>query len=103
MIELKCLWSDSVNMSQAHTSELRKKEELITQLKHDSENVHQYQLKIQEVNKQLENMKNQEKRKEEELLHVNLNLRGKDEALKEMKTTEISLQHKMEKLKQGIL
>ena len=48
-------------------------------------------------------MKNQEKRKEEELLQVNLDLRGKDEALKEMKTREISLQHKVEKLKQGIL
>ena len=100
MIELKCLWSDSVNMSQAHTTKLRKKEELITQLKHDSENVHQYQLKIQEVNKQLENMKNQEKRKEEELLQVNLDLRGKDETIKEMETR---LQRKVEKLKQRIL
>ena len=99
---MKCLWSDSVNMSQAHTTELRKKEELITQLKHDSENVHKYELKIQEVNKQLENMKNQEKRKEEELLQVNLDLSGKEEALKEMKTREMSLQHTMEKLKQGI-
>ena len=103
MIELKCLWSDSVNMSQAHTTELRKKEELITQLKHDSENVHQYQLKIQEVNKQLENTKKQDQRKEGELLQVNLDLWGKDEALKEMKTREMSLQHKVEKLKQGIL
>ena len=97
------MWSDSVSMSQAYTTELRKKEELITQLKHDSENVHQYQLKIQEVNKQLENMKNQEKRKEEELLQVNLDLKGNDEALKEMKTKEMSLQCKVEKLKQGIL
>ena len=103
MIELKCLWSDSVNLSQTHMTELRKKEELITQLKHDSENIHQYQLKIQEVNKQLENMKNQEKRKEKELLQVNLDMRGKDEALKEMKTREISLQRKVENLKQGIL
>ena len=103
MIELKCLWSDSINMSQAHTTELRKKDELITQLRHDSENVHQYQMKIQEVNMQLENMKNREKRKEEQLLQVNLDLRGKDEALKEMKTREISLQHTMGKLKQGIL
>ena len=97
------MWSDSVNMSQAHTTVLRKKEELITKLKHDSENVHQYQLKIQEVNKQLENMKKQDQRKEGELLQVNLDLRGKDEALKEMKTREISLQRKVEKLKQGIL
>ena len=66
-------------------------------------NVHQYQIKIQEVNKQLENMKKQEQRKEEELLQVNLDLRGKDEAIKEMKTKEISLQHKVDKLKQGIL
>ena len=97
------MWSDSVNMSQAHTTELRKKEELITQLKQDSEIVHQYQLKIQEVNKHMENMKNQEKRKEEELLQVNLDLSGKEEALKEMKTREMSLQHTMEKLKQGII
>ena len=66
-------------------------------------NVQQYESKIQEVNKQLENMKKLKQRKEEELLHVNLDLRGKDEALKEMKTGEKSLQHKMEKLKQGIL
>ena len=66
-------------------------------------NVQQYERKIQEVNKQLENMKKQEQRKEEELLQVNLDLRGKDEALKGMKTREMSLQHKVEKLKQGVL
>ena len=83
----------------------------IHQLRHELEvkskeytnNVHQYEMKIQEVNKQLENMKKQEQRKEGELLQVNLDLWGKDEALKEMKTREMSLQHKMEKLKQGIL
>ena len=82
----------------------------IHQLRHELEviskeymkNFHQYQIKIQEVNKQLENMKKQEQRKEEELLHLNLDLRGKDEAIKEMKTKEISLQHKVDKLKQGI-
>ena len=85
--------SDSINMSQAHTTE---KEELKAQLK-------QYELTIQEVNKQLENMKNQEQRKEEELLQINLDLKGKEETIKEMKTREMSLQHEMEKLKQGIL
>ena len=81
------------------------------QLRHELEvksndymqNVHQYQMKIQEVNKQLENMMKQEQRKEGELLQVNLDLWGKDEALKEMKTREISLQREVEKLKQGIL
>ena len=52
---------------------------------------------------EIENMKKQEERKEGELLQVNLDLWGKDEALKEMKTREMSLQHTMEKLKQGIL
>ena len=83
----------------------------IHQLRHELEvksneymkNVHQYQIKIEEVNKQLENMKKQEQRKEGELLQVNLDLWGKDEALKEMKTREISLQRKVEKLNQGIL
>ena len=83
----------------------------IHQLRHELEvkskeymkNVHQYQMKIQEVNKQLENMKKQEQRKEGELLQVNLDFWGKDEALKEMKTREISLQCEVEKLKQGIL
>ena len=83
----------------------------IHQLRHELEviskeymkNVHQYERKIQEVNKQLENMKKQEQRKEEELLQVNLDLRGKDDAIKEMKTKEISLQHKVDKIKQGIL
>ena len=60
------------------------------------------QMKIQEVNKQLENMNKQEQRKGE-LLQVNLDLWGKDETIKEMKTREVTLQHKMEKLKQGIL
>ena len=90
MIELKCLRSDSVNMSQAHMTELK------VQLK-------QYELTIQEVNKQLENVKKQDQRKEGELLQVNLDLWGKDETIKEMKTREMSLQLKMEKLKQGIL
>ena len=93
MIELKCLWSDIINMCQAHMTE---KEELKAQLK-------QYELTIQEVNKQLANVKNQEQRKEEELLQVNLDLRGKEETIKEMETREMSLQHTMEKLKQGIL
>ena len=93
MIELKCLWSDIINMCQAHTTE---KEELKAQLK-------QYELTIQEVNKQLANVKNQEQRKEEELLQVNLDLRGKEETIKEMETREMSLQHAMEKLNQGIL
>ena len=35
MIELKGLLSDGVNMSQAHMTKLRKKEELITQLKYE--------------------------------------------------------------------
>ena len=83
----------------------------IHQLRHELEvkskeymkNVHQYEMKIQEVNKQLKNTKKQEQRKEEELLQVHLDLRGKDEALKEMKKREISLQRKVEKLKQGTL
>ena len=83
----------------------------IHQLRHELEvkskeymkNVHQYERKIQEVNKQLENMMKQEQRKEGELLQVNLDLWGKDEALKEMETRDISLQRKVEKLKQGIL
>ena len=77
--------------------------ELKVKSKEYMKNVHQYEMKIQEVNKQLENMKKEEQRKEGELLQVNLDLWGKDEALKEMKTREMSLQHKMEKLKQGIL
>ena len=79
------------------------KHELEVKSKETLQNVHQYQMEIQEVNKQMENSKKQEQRKEEELLQVNLDLRGKDEALKEMKTREISLQCKVEKLKQGIL
>ena len=83
----------------------------IHQLRHELEvkskeymqNVLQYERKIHEVNKQLENMKKQEQRKEGELLQVNLDLWGKDEALKEMETREMSLQHKMEKLNQGIM
>ena len=80
----------------------------IHQLKHEleaksKESLQSVQMKIQEVNKQLENSKKQEQKKEGELLQVNLDLRGKDEALKEMKTREISLQRKVEKLKQGIL
>ena len=67
------------------------------------ENVHQYQMKIQEVNKQLENSKKKEQRKEGELLQVYLDLWGKDETIKEMKTREMSLQDEGEKLKQGIL
>ena len=67
------------------------------------ENVHQYQMKIQEVNKQLENSKKKEQRKEGELLQVYLDLWGKDETIKEMKTRAMSLQHEGEKLKQGIL
>ena len=77
--------------------------ELEVKSKENMKHVHQYERKIQEVNKQLENMKKQEQRKEGELLQVNLDLWGKDEALKEMKTREISLQRKVEKLKQGIL
>ena len=72
----------------------------IHQLRHELE---VNERKIQEVNQQLENMKKQEQRKEGELLQVNLDLWGKDEALKEMETREISLQCKVEKLKQGIL
>ena len=60
-------------------------------------------LNIQELNKQLENMKKQEQRKEGELLQVRLDSWGKDKTLKEMKTRETSLQHMMEKLKQGML
>ena len=83
----------------------------IRQLKHEleitsmeyMENVHQYEMKIQEVNTQLENSKKKEQRKEGELLQVYLDLWGKDETIKEMKTSEMSLQHEGEKLKQGIL
>ena len=32
MLELKCLWSDIVNENQTLQTELRKKEELITQI-----------------------------------------------------------------------
>ena len=83
----------------------------IHQLRHELEvkskeymkNVHQYQMKIQEVNKQLESMRKQEQRKEEELLQAHLDLWGKDETIKELKTRELSLQHMMKKLKQGRL
>ena len=85
------------------TSIHRLKHELEVKSKESLQTVHQYQMKIQEFNTQLENSKKQEQRKEGELLQVNLDLRGKDEALKEMKTREISLQCEVEKLKQGIL
>ena len=76
----------------------------ISQLTHDFEQKYQIlSTKIQEVNKQLENMKMQEERKEGELLQVSLDLWGKDETIKEMETREMSLQHEMEKLKQGRL
>ena len=83
----------------------------IHQLRHELElkskeymqDVIQYERKNQEVSKQLENMKKQEHRKEGELLQVNLDLWGKEETIKEMETREMSLQHKMEQLKQGIL
>ena len=76
----------------------------ISQLTHDYVQKHQIlSMKIQEVNKQLENMKMQEERKEGELLQVNLDLWGRDETIKEMKTRATSLQHNMEKLKQGKL
>ena len=88
---------------QGITSIHQLRHELEVKSKEYTNNVHQYEMKIQEVNKQLENLKKQEQRKEGELLQVNLDLWGKDEALKEMKTREMSLQHKMEKLKQGIL
>ena len=48
-------------------------------------------------------MRKQEQRKEGELSQVNLDVWGKDETIKEKETREMSLQHKMEKLKQGIL
>ena len=70
--------------------------ELDIKSKEYTNNVHQCEMKIQEVNKQLENMKKQEQRKAGELLQVNLDLWGKDEALKEMKRREMSL-------KQGIM
>ena len=83
----------------------------IHQLRHELEvkskeymqDVIQYERKNQEVSKQLENMKKQEQRKEGELLQVNLDLWGKEETIKEMETREMSLQHKMEQLKHGIL
>ena len=76
----------------------------ISQLTQDfQEKYHILSLNIQDVKKQLENMKKQEQRKEGELLQVRLDLWGKDETLKAMKTRETSLQHMMEKLKQGIL
>ena len=87
----------------ADSSIFQLRHELEVKSKELMQNVLQYERKIQEVNKQLENMKKLKQRKEGELLQVNLDLWGKDEALKEMKTREMSLQHKMEKLKQGIL
>ena len=62
----------------------------IHQLKHELEviskeymkNVHQYEMKIQEVNKQLEYVKKLDQRKEEELLQVNLDLWEKRRHLK---------------------
>ena len=77
--------------------------ELEVKSKQYMKNVYQYEMKIQEVNLQLENIKKLDQRKEEKLLQVNLDLWGKDEALKEMKIREMSLQCKVEKLKQGIL
>ena len=85
------------------TSIYQLRHELEVKSKEYMKNVHQYQMKIQEANKQLENSKKQEQRKDGELLQVTLDLWGKDETLKEMKTTEMSLHHNMEKLKQGIL
>ena len=76
----------------------------ISQLSHDFQQKYEIlSIKIQEVNKQLENMKMQEQRKEGELLQVSLDLWGKDETIKEMETREMSLQHEMEELKQGRL
>ena len=85
------------------TSIRQLKYELEVKSKEYMENVHQYQMKIQEVNKQLENSKKKEQRKEGELLQVNLDLWGKDETIKEMNTREMSLQHEVKKIKQGIL
>ena len=88
----------------------------INQLKHELEeksneyieNIHRYQIlndqKIHEVtilNKELEILKMKQQRSEGQLLEVNLDLWGKDDELKEMKSREMLLQHKVEKLKQG--
>ena len=88
----------------------------INQLKHELEeksnefieNIHQYQIlndqKIHEVtmlNKEVEILKMKLQRSEGQLLEVNLDLWGKDEQLKEMRSREMLLQHKVEKLKQG--
>ena len=59
----------------------------ISQQSHDFQQKYEIlSIKIQEVNKQLENMKMQEQRKEGELLQVSLDLWGKDETIKEMET-----------------
>ena len=98
--ELLSLQSVADNRS---TSIQRLKHELEIKSNEYMKNVHQYEMKIQEVKKQLENSKKQEQRKEGELLQVNLDLWGKDETIKEMKTSEMSLQRKVKKLNQGIL
>ena len=98
--ELLSLQSVADNRS---TSIQRLKHELEIKSNEYMKNVHQYEMKIQEVKKQLENSKKQEQRKEGELLQVNLDLWGKDETIKERKTSEMSLQCKVEKLNQGIL
>ena len=98
--ELLSLQSVADNRS---TSIQRLKHKLKIKSNEYMKNVHQYEMKIQEVKKQLENSKKQEQRKEGELLQVNLDLWGKDETIKEIKTSEMSLQCKVEKLNQGIL
>ena len=74
------------------------------------ENLYRYQImyddKIQEVDillKQLQNLKMEQQQKEGQLLQASLDLWIKDESLEEMKSRDISLQNRVDKLKQGRL
>ena len=80
----------------AQHEHMTEKEELKAQLKQD-------ELKMTELRKKLEKKRKQEQRKGAELLAAYVDLVKNEDTIKEMKTGEKSLQHKMEKLKQGIL
>ena len=88
----------------------------INQLKHEleekskeyRENIHRYQIlndqknhEVTMLKKELEILKMKQQQSEGKLLEVNLDLWGKDEQLKEMRSRENLLQHEVEKLKQG--
>ena len=84
------------------------KHELEEKSKEYIENIHRYQIlndqknhEVTMLNKELEVLKMKQQQSEGQLLEVNLDLWGKDEQLKEMRSREMLLQHEVEKLKQG--